>query len=222
MIAIAHDTREVCAAAADLFDYRRASDAPGIAKEIADALEPRHQPAAEALRNFAAETAEFSEAQREEVFARTYDLNPSCPPYLSVHLFGEESFKRAILMTGLAAAYDRAGFDRGSELPDHISVVLRFAPQFGAEEWDDLARFCLPTPLVRMSALLDPAKNPHRHVITALRAILKADFPTENLPCSTSSFSPRSLTSPCASCSSAPSGATGPTSSAIPRCHLNS
>jgi len=221
MNATATDCRALCAAIADLFDYRHAAHAPQIAAALCAECGGPHAPAREALAQFVAETEPLAPQRLEEIFARTFDLNPSCAPYLSVHLFGEESFKRAILMTGLAEAYSRAGYDRGTELPDHLAVVLRFAPQFAEGEWEDITRLCLPTPLVRMAALLDPPRNPHRHVVAALQAILRAEFPTETLPCSISSSSPRSLTSPCSSCSPDPFGATGQTGSATPPCPLS-
>jgi len=207
-----------CAAVGVLFDYRFAESAPVLATEVGELLDERYAAAREHLRSFAREASPLSTKALNETFARTFDLSPSCAPYLSVHLFGEESFKRAELMVGLATAYDAAGFDAGGELPDHLAVVLRFAPLFPEGDWADLARMCLPAPLLRMQSTLEPTTNPYRHAIAALQAILRADFPTETLPCSTSSSSPRSLTSACSSCSLAPSGDTAPAGSATPRC----
>jgi nitrate reductase delta subunit len=207
---------------ADLFDYGQAGRAPAIAAAIAALLEERHAPAQAALERFVAATRAQEPYELEELFTRTFDLNPACAPFLSVHLWGDESFKRAILMTGLAETYARAGFERGSELPDHLAVVLRFAPRFAPEEWHDLATFCLPTPLVRMSAVLERLDHPYRHLVAALQEILRADFPMEKAPCSTASSSPPCHTSPCSFCSSVPSGDSAATSSAIPPCHPSS
>lgn len=86
----------------------------------------------------------------EELYTRTFLVTPQCIPYLSVHLFGEESFKRAELMAGLLETYRRKGFETNSELPDHLALVLRFAPHFSLEEWRDLRRYCLNQPLAKM------------------------------------------------------------------------
>jgi nitrate reductase delta subunit len=216
------DPRTLFARIGLLFEHAHLSEADVIAREAADALEESCSEAAAHLGRFAEEMSAIGLHKREEIYLRTFDLNPSCPPYMSVHLFGEESFKRAILMTGLAAAYDRAGFDRGGELPDHLGVVLRFAPQFDDEEWTELARFCLATPLVRMGAVLSPTNNPYRHAVAALHALLRADFTLETVSCSTSSSSLHSLTSPCSSCSLGPSGDSGVTDTATPPCPLSS
>jgi len=212
------DLRAHSASFSRFFDHDWAAEAPRHAREAAAELGAAGAEAAGHLEEFAAHMEGLDPARRVELFSRTFDLMPSCAPYLSVHLFGEESFKRAMLMTGLAAAYEREGFDRGGELPDHLGVVLRFASRFGDQEWDEFARLCLPTPLVRMRALLDPADNPYRHVVAALQSLLASEFVPEVLPCSTPSSSAPYLTSPCSSCASAPSGGTDGTASATPPC----
>jgi len=139
--------------------------------------------AAAALAAFRAELAPLDDDAHQDLYSRTFDLAPRCVPYLSVHLFGAESFKRARLMTGLDDAYRRAGLDRGGELPDHLGVVLAFADAFGAEEWDELLRLCLARPLARMRADLAAAGNPYRHLLEAVRLVLGLpDLPPDPAP----------------------------------------
>lgn len=125
-----------------------------------------------ALGAFQAELSGLSTAYAQELYTRTFDLSPVCVPYVSVHLFGAESFKRAELMTGLIAAYERAGFERGTELPDHIALLLRSAPGFNADEWEDLAAFVLLPALEKMGDALNGAKSPWRHVVRAVQGVL--------------------------------------------------
>jgi len=134
-------------------------------------------PAAELLRPFLEEAAELSLESLQELYTRTFDLAPSCVPYLSVHLFGEESFKRAHLMSGLAEAYRRASYETGGELPDHLSVVLQFAPALNAGEWEELKECCLRPALEKMVASLDGGANPFRRLLAAIEAML-ASAPT--------------------------------------------
>lgn len=128
--------------------------------------------ASRALTAFEAAVDDLSLSELQDLYTRTFDLTPRCVPYLSVHLFGQESFKRARLMTGLDDAYRRAGVDRGSELPDHLGLVLRSAHAFGAEEWDELVSLCLAAPLASMLGELQEAANPYRHVVEAVRRVL--------------------------------------------------
>ncbi len=52
-------------------------------------------------------------------------MNPICALHIGYHLFGE-SYKRSLFLLGLKERYQAEGFDAGSELPDHIAVMLRF------------------------------------------------------------------------------------------------
>lgn len=130
--------------------------------------------AADALGEFWRELSGVSTEHAQELYSRSFDLSPVCAPYASVHLFGAESFKRAELMTGLIAAYVHVGFDRGTELPDHIALLLQCAPRFDAEEWDDLAALVLTPALEKMGEALAKAGSPWRHAAHAAQALLRA------------------------------------------------
>lgn len=121
----------------------------------------------------------LTRGERAELHARTFELNPTCVLYLSVHLFGEESFKRAALMTGLDDAYRAAGFARGGELPDHLGVVLKFSPRFSDEEWGDLLRLCLIEPTKKMRESLAPSDNPYRYLLDAISGMLALEAARE-------------------------------------------
>lgn len=129
--------------------------------------------AAVLLREFGDEMARVSVRRAQEMYSRSFDLAPVCVPYVSVHLFGAESFKRAELMTGLNAAYEQMGFDAGAELPDHVALLLRAAALFTTEEWEDLCFHVLQPALAKMHAALDSAESPWRLVIRAARQLIE-------------------------------------------------
>lgn len=133
---------------------------------------PAPSAAAAPLGRFAAAVARVPLDRLREVYTRTFDLQPSCVPYLGVHLFGEESFKRARLLTGLAEAYARDGHGSGGELPDHLAVVLGWAPRAPDDEWAELGRMCLAGPVRDMAAALAGTDNPYRHLLEGLRLVL--------------------------------------------------
>ena len=116
-------------------------------------------------------------AEKKQAYTRTFDLQPLCIPYLSIHLFGQESFERGRLMTGLVETYNDAGFDRGAELPDHISVVLQSAPSLPRPVWLDLCQFCFPKPVEKMLEGLRRRDNPYQHLIAAVQAMLALNEP---------------------------------------------
>lgn len=114
-------------------------------------------------------------AQLQELYTRTFDLSPVCILYLSVHLFGEENLQRSRLMVGLKERYDEWQFDPGTELPDHLSLVLQSAPHFEQEEWQDLAAHCLNPALEKMTDSFRGSENPFRYLLEMLRDLLRAE-----------------------------------------------
>ncbi len=81
--------------------------------------------AAEVLDGFRSAIAGLTLDRLREIYAATFDLNPACCLFAGYHLFGD-SYKRGALMAGLNGEYRARGFDPGNELPDHLSVLLRF------------------------------------------------------------------------------------------------
>lgn len=157
--------RRALAALAPLFSYPGADFAARLAT-AREAVGATACPQALASLDRFARRAETVDAnEREEIYSATFDLSPSCPPYLGVHLFEAESPERARLMVGLRRAAAQAGRQSGSELPDHLAEVLAGADAFSQEEWLDLARLCLVPALARMAERLDPVGNPYHHLL---------------------------------------------------------
>lgn len=122
------------------------------------------------LEAFAREIAALDRGQLEATYTSTFDLAPSCSPYLGAHLFGDEGPERGRLLIGLRGSYANAGVDFDeSELPDHIAEVLAFAAHEEAEEWADLVRLILVPALTKMDELVRGSSNPYRHLIAAAR-----------------------------------------------------
>ena len=113
---------------------------------------------------------------REELYTGTFDITPACVAYVSIHLFGEENFKRGEFMAALNARYASAGFDPGGELPDHLAILVRFAAGIEVEERRELTEFCLLGPLGKMIAALSDG-NPYRALLETVREVLVLAHP---------------------------------------------
>ena len=111
-----------------------------------------------------------SDRDLQAVYTTTFDLAPSCSPYLGTHLFADDSGDRARLMIGL-----RAAGVGGDELPDHIAEVLAHAPKFREEEWSELVPLVLVPALTRMDALLRETANPYRHAVAEALALCRGE-----------------------------------------------
>jgi nitrate reductase delta subunit len=116
---------------------------------------------------FAREIAQLDLESQQAAYTMTFDLAPSCSPYLGVHLFGDENRDRGRLMVGLRLSYDRAGIANDGELPDHVAEVLAFADRADRDEWRDLESLVVKPALKKMDEILRPTANPYRHLVSA-------------------------------------------------------
>lgn len=129
MTVITHDAESLRLLAC-LLDYPR-EDTVLRCAELARQLPDELAGAAQAFEEFRSEAAARSAADLEELYASTFDVNPACCMYVGYHLFGE-SYKRGAFMAKLNAEYRTRDFNTGTELPDHLCVMLRFVA--GAED----------------------------------------------------------------------------------------
>lgn len=161
--------RQVLQAFADLLAYP-AADPADAGRRCRALLAGR--PAAGHLDAFVSRAERARPHEMEEVYASTFDLDPACPPYVGHHLAGE-SPKRGIFMARLAQAYRDDGFEGASaagELPDHLTVVLRYlaaAPE-GPSRTAVLEDALVPA-LEKMVAALSAGDDAYRTVLAALR-----------------------------------------------------
>lgn len=165
---------DLAGACARLFELPDAELA-GIARRAASDARPVNAEAADLLLEFALDADRLGVDGLEEAFVRTFELQPSCSPYAGPHVFGEEGFQRGRMLAGLRAGFERAGFEAGSELPDHVAVLLRFAARLEGGERAELVDWCLARPLVAMERKLEDGANPYRRVCSAARALFAPD-----------------------------------------------
>lgn len=126
--------------------------------------------------HFVRAMSELTPEGREELHARTFEMGASCPLYVGVALFGENSFKRGVFLAELSGHMSAAGFDLQRELPDHLGVLLRFAAHLSEEEWRELGRYCLLGPVGRMARGVED-ENPYRALLDAVHAALVWTLP---------------------------------------------
>lgn len=160
---------------ARLLEYPDAEFARGMAQCVRE-LRGVHAEAAGLLEGAQFQFAALTSDQIEEIYTHTFDITPSCVAYVSIHLFGEENFKRGEFMATLKDRYTQLGFDDRGELPDHLSVLLRFAAIVDEDERRELYGFCLLSPLRKMIKSLEPS-NPYTPVLRAIETALQAEFP---------------------------------------------
>ncbi len=109
---------------AQLLEYPRESVGEA-ARACQILLAVEHPEAASLVAEFAAMAESVPPGRLEEIYTGTFDLNGICYPYVGYHLFGE-SYKRSALLIGLKQRYRAMRLDTGSELADHVAVLLHF------------------------------------------------------------------------------------------------
>ena len=77
--------------------------------------------------NFASYAKKSSVENLQELYVKTFELNPLCILYAGVHIFGEDSFKRGTFMARLKQAYEEYSLENTSDLPDFIPYILKLA-----------------------------------------------------------------------------------------------
>jgi nitrate reductase delta subunit len=79
----------------------------------------------ESFEAFLERVQELSLGEWEELYTRTWDLDPIIFPYVGYQTWGE-NYRRGNFMSRLNRALVKAGVDTDGELPDHLVPVLRY------------------------------------------------------------------------------------------------
>jgi nitrate reductase molybdenum cofactor assembly chaperone NarJ/NarW len=166
-----YDTCEILDALADLLEYPDAGWA-----ERFDAcrylLNSEGPELADAFRGFRAGVEGLSLSELQELYTRTFDLNPVCTPEVGYHLFGD-TYKRGLFLARLRETEEPYALGQDGQLPDYLPVMLRLAGRLGDEELRAaLVRDCLLPATEKMFEALGKAGSRYAHVIGTVRVSL--------------------------------------------------
>ena len=136
---------------------------------------------------------ELGQGGLEEVYIQTFEMQAENALYIGHQLFGED-WRRGAFMAGLKERYQELGLSIGEDLPDHLSVVLRFLEvEQPGQEREDLIGDCIVPALHKVLRAIEGEKTPYETVLRALLLYLspRRDGETEfeDLSCRPSSLS---------------------------------
>lgn len=174
--------RRILGLFAEILEYPGARLARAV-QECEALVASRNAEAGALLGRFRAFVEEAPLARLEEVYTGTFDLDAACHPYVGYHLFGE-SYKRSVFLLGLKERYTARGFAAGSELPDHVAVLLRFlATTDDAGLAAELVGEALLPALDRMTGTGEgQSPKEYQRVLQALRLVLQREPCPAGLP----------------------------------------
>lgn len=123
----------------------------------------------------------------QELFTRTFDMNPVCSLELGWHLFGE-NYERGLLLVRMREELRRCGIHESTELPDHLTHALELLGRMDHDRAADFAGACVLPALRKMIAALRGKENPFGRVLLAVQAFLQSQFP--EIPVSSGEMEP--------------------------------
>ncbi len=125
------------------------------------------------LQAFQERTRGLSTEALQELYTRTFDLNPASSPELGWHLFGDR-YERGLFLVKLRQLMRRVELAETTELPDHLAGVLELLPRMPAEEAADLAAACVLPALAKMRGELDAERHPHLALLELAAGLIEA------------------------------------------------
>jgi len=171
-------TMEVWDAFAGILSYP-AGNGERVQTEWAPSILSRFPALASRIAPLVAYNSSSAEGDREELFTQTFDGNAERALELGWHLHGE-NYARGVLLVRLRSMLRDRGLEEGSELPDHVSNVLRLLGRVDAVTARGLVDQLLAPALEKVIAGFGEEENPYRQVLVGLKQALAPEPPTRN------------------------------------------
>lgn len=157
---------------------------PGYTAEFgrcAAALSEDHGQAAAELRPLLEIISPMSLEKIQELYTRTFDINPVCTLEVGWHIYGED-YARGAFLVKMREMLRSHNLPESTELPDHLTHVLSILGRLHGEEADDLAaRYVLPS-LEKMLPAMEDGKAPYKAILKAVVRVVRDDHQVEAIP----------------------------------------
>lgn len=138
-------------------------------------LGEQHPDAIRLLNTFAEQVAPSSPQELEELYTRTFDLNPVCSLEVGWHLFGE-NYSRGEFLVTMRQELRRSGLPESTELPDHLTHVLSAMARMSPGHADRFTVTYLLPALDKMLKGLAGKESPYENVLEAIRQVLLSPY----------------------------------------------
>lgn len=155
---------------ADILDYPSRPAGQAV-KDCCAELLPDYPEAHRHLAAFLDGIAGKTPGQLQEIYTNAFDLRPDCTPNLGYHLFGDDG-RRGLFLAELKGRMESSGIDPGCELPDHVSLLLRYI-QRNEHERGPVIEDCMLPAVTRIAGVLGLSENPYKHAVRALLSMIQ-------------------------------------------------
>jgi nitrate reductase delta subunit len=133
------------------------------------------------VNEFESSIGPLSLSELQELYTRTFDLNPACALEVGYHLFGE-NYKRGEFLANLRETEAPFELGQAQQLPDYLPVLLRLLPKLDDQELrSSLIAECLIPGIEKMLGSLKETDNPYRSLLAAVRSTLQTEAPAPSI-----------------------------------------
>jgi len=127
--------------------------------------------AVDSLARFAKFAAGSDSGTLQEFFTRTFEINPACTLEVGWQLYGE-NYNRGEFLVRLRQLLRETGVPEVSELPDHLTQVLRALGRMEPSRAAALASESVVPAVKKMAVNLAVNENPYEKVLDAVLEVL--------------------------------------------------
>lgn len=108
----------------------------------------------------------------EELYTRTFDINPACTLEVGWQVYGEQ-YARGALLARLRGLLRKYGVAETTELPDHLTQVIRLTGRMAPADAAALVRGGAAAAVAKMRESLDGKGNPYGALMSATARFLQ-------------------------------------------------
>lgn len=141
--------------------------------ELREMRTPDTGDAVRELEQFVTAVTPLNTSELEEMYTRTFDINPECCLEIGWHLFGE-SYDRGALLVRVRELLARHAIPESTELPDHLTHVLMLVARMEKDDADTFTAKSILPAVGKMLASFEGKDNAFVHVLNAVNIILNA------------------------------------------------
>jgi len=144
-------------------------------------LQEKYPEQAEQLAAFEDYVQSVPDAQVEELYLQTFDIQAVCCLDVGYVQFGED-YKRGQFMAQLKELHRKYGVDLGSELPDFLPNVLILLSRIPKEEAALLVSIFIEPAVSSMVKSFEGSKNVYRAPLQVIQDFLERTYLPQKLP----------------------------------------
>jgi len=128
----------------------------------------------EMVRDYLLRIQPLSLSEMEELYIKTFDLNKTGTLDLGWHLFGED-YNRGLFLVKVRQYMQMLKIPETTELPDHVSQVLRVLGRMSSDEANQFAHACV-IPSLKTIGEWTTEQNPYDQLVQGLILLLTILF----------------------------------------------